>query len=84
MFTKYLLGAASFFVAVFGAVAAYFKMQVQSKEIELKVIEKESAKKAVELLSDAQQAEHDAIQNHKRRSTDEINRAKSGDRSFFE
>ena len=70
-------------VVVLAGIAAYFKFQLQNKEIELKDIEKDSAQEAVRFLTDAQQADHDAIQEHKRRSTDEINRAKSGNRDFF-
>lgn len=72
------------FVGVLGAVIAYYRAVSKRREAELKDVELGSAKTQIQAQADAEAADQEALKRGHRRSTDAINNAKSGDRSYFE
>lgn len=79
----YLIAFKLAVVAALGGLAAYYKAKVKRREGELKDIELGSAKTQIQAQADAEAADQQALKRGNRRSTDAINRAKSGNRDHF-
>jgi pantothenate kinase type III len=81
---KYALAIKLGFIAILAGIAAYYKRLSERRKAQIKDIELGSARSALDAQADAQKADIEALKRGERRTIDEIERARRGDRDHFE